>query len=51
MAPGCIGVHLHGEELVRPEMDYISKGEVFTALLRTGFVGSTARVTTGKTLS
>ena len=22
MAPGCIGEHLHGEELVLPEMDY-----------------------------
>ena len=45
IAPGCIGVHLHGEELVRPEMDYISKGELFTAILRTGFFGSTASLT------
>ena len=49
MAPGCIGEHLHGEELVRPEMDYNSKGELFTAIPRTGFVGSTASLTEEKT--
>ena len=48
-APKCIGVHLQGDELVRPEMDYYSKGELLTATLRTGFVGSTASLTKEKT--
>ena len=48
-APKCIGVHLQGDELVRPEMDYISNERVFTAIPRTGFVGSTASLTTEKT--
>ena len=51
IAPGCIGVHLHGEELVRPEMDYNSKGELFTAIPRTGFFGSRASLTEAHTPS
>ena len=49
IARGCIGVHLQGDELVRPEMDYYSKGELLTATLRTGLVGSTASLTKEKT--
>ena len=48
-APRCIGVHLQGDELVRPEMDYISNERVFTAIPRTGFVGSRASLTEEKT--
>ena len=48
-APRCIGVHLQGDELVRPEMDYISNERVFTAIPRTGFVGSRACLTGEKT--
>ena len=51
MAPECIGVQLHKEELIRPEMDYISKGEVFRATPGTGFVGSTALLTEAHTPS
>ena len=49
IAPGCIGVHLQGGELVRPEMDYYSNERVFTAIPRTGFVGSRACLTEEKT--
>ena len=49
IAPGCIGVHLHGEELNLPEMEYIAKGELFTAIPRTVFFASTASVTKEKT--
>ena len=49
IAPGCIGVHLQGDELVRPEMEYISKGELFTAIPRTVFFASTALLTEQKT--
>ena len=51
IAPRCIGVHSHGDELVLPEMDYISKGELFTAIPRTGFFGSTASLTEAQTPS
>ena len=44
-----IGVHLHGEELDLPEMEYIAKGELFTAIPRTVFFASTASVTKQKT--
>ena len=49
IARGCIGVHLQGDELVRPEMNFNAKGELLTATLRTGFVGSTASLTKEKT--
>ena len=51
MALGCIGVQLRGEELTLLEMQYIPIREVFRATPGTGFVASTARVRTGKTLS
>ena len=49
-ASGCIGEHLHGEELTQPEMEYISKGELFTATLGTCFVAATSRLTEEKKL-
>ena len=48
-ASGCIGVHLQGDELIRLEMHFYSNQRVFTATLRTGFVGSTASLTKEKT--
>ena len=51
MASGCIGEHLHGEELVPPEMEYISKGELLTATLGTCFVATTSRLTEAHTPS
>ena len=51
MAPRCIGVHLHGEELTQPEIEYISKGELFTATLGTCFVAATSRLTEAHTPS
>ena len=51
MAPGCIGEHLHGEELILPEMDYISKGELVTAITRTDFFGSRASLAEAHTPS
>ena len=50
IAPGCIGVHLQGDELVRPEMDFYAKGEVVTATLGTCFVAATSRLTKVKKL-
>ena len=38
IAPGCIGVHLQGEELIRPELHYNSNERVFTATPRIGFL-------------
>ena len=49
MAPRFIGEHLHGEELTLPEMEYLSKGELFTATLGTCFVAATSRLTKEKT--
>ena len=51
IAPGCIGVHLQGDELVRPEMNLNAKGELFTATPGTGFFGSTASLTEAQTPS
>ena len=47
-APKCIGVHLQGDELVRPEMNLNAKGELFRRVPRTGFFGSTACLTEEK---
>ena len=47
MAPGCIGEHLHGEELVLPEMDYNPIRRVFRATPGTCFVVATSLLTRG----
>ena len=49
IAPRCIGVHLQGKVLIRPEMHFNANERVFTGLPRTVFFGSTASLTKEKT--